>query len=46
MGRSIQESSDKSIIRPQMRIEDFKFRREGMGKEVLEWEGASASRPS
>jgi hypothetical protein len=29
-----------------MGIEDFKFRGEGMGKEVLECEGASASRPS
>ena len=35
MERSIQESSDKSIIRPQMGIEDFKFRGEGMPLDKL-----------
>jgi len=31
----MQESSDKSIIRPQMGIEDFKFRGEGMPLDKL-----------
>ena len=35
MERSIQELRDKSIIRPQMRIEDFKFRGEGIPLEQL-----------
>jgi ubiquinone biosynthesis monooxygenase Coq7 len=35
MEQSMQESIDKSIVRPQMRIEDFKFRGKGISLDQL-----------